>query len=296
MILKSVLFSILLICIGCKNKKNETLPSEKQLAVEDQSGKFKESQALILLAGDTLRAIRYALPSVPRDDMLKLTSLYWQQPQTNGKFSLFPVYRGEQYNLLLPNSAGYAFINAATLFYLSEPRTNPYYIVQGKVWLNAWKKKITIRADECVVNVDTNSKINVENYSNGTDIIISLLEGSAILHRYNETFHLNKDDEIWINKSTGILQRKMATIDASSWTLGWLRHFSVGYDYMFRELSRLYAREFIYNGPNVPTSFPNLEYRTKSLDDILESISYSQGFDSIIRDDSIWVSKYQPAH
>lgn len=71
-----------------------------------EAAKYNEYPATVILKEQNIRmtATRYALSTLPEIDSTILTEVYIPIPGTNGKFSMFSVQRGEQYNIMLPGN------------------------------------------------------------------------------------------------------------------------------------------------------------------------------------------------
>jgi ferric-dicitrate binding protein FerR (iron transport regulator) len=278
--------------ISCKPGNTKKTDQQDQNEGKDQPFKFNVTNTNLIFPGTNtrLRAIRYSLPSLPVMDSINLEPVYLEYPFTDGNFYLLKAARGEQYNIAL-DSGGQLFLNAATLLFLNHSPKVPHYIVQGKVYFNTSNKSALVQADECSVYITPHTKVNIENYATGKDIIISLLQGIANVKRYDSAYYLEPNQELWLNKSTGKIIIKLAPKDVATWTSGWVRQSGMGNDYIFRELSRLYKTEISFEGAKLPNSFNSIEYRHQPLDSILLSIAGPGYFEIQKRNDSIYISK-----
>lgn len=284
-ILLAAVVCILCSCKPGKTKLVSTTPVKKGAA------KFKENPVTVIARDKNLRmtALRYALSSLPEIDSLALTPVNLFIPGTNGKFYMLPVHRGEQYNIVLPGK-DQVFVNAGTVFLTNFQPGQKYHIVVGKAWFKTEKEEAVVKADELTVNLWPNSKLNVDNYADDPNIIISLISGYATITRQGKNWELPPQTEIWLEKATGKILTKGITVDLTSWTVGAFRRFGVDFTYHMREVGRLYNKDIYIRDINTETHPLNFDYRYTSIEQVLNLYSQSDSMKLELRGDSLIVS------
>lgn len=248
--------------------------SELKFSVPDKTNlpaTFKEYPATVILKEDSIRmtAARYALPSLPRMDSIELAPVYLPMYSTNGKFYMLSVKRGEQYNIMLPGRDR-AFVNAGTLFFMNLQAGKKNYVIQGKAWIKAEMDSAIIKTDELTIIVRPGSKINIDNYPNDSNTIISLTEGYARVVKYGDTIHLIPKWEVWVKKATGRIISKMSPVDVTSWTVGTFRRWDIGFRSVMSEIGRLYDKDVYIGEIDGETHALNFDYRNSTLEQVVE--------------------------
>ena len=279
------------VCILCSCKPGKTKLAST-MPVKKEAIKFEENSVTVIVQDKNLRmtALRYALSSLPEIDSLAVIPVDLSIPGTNGKFYMLPVHRGEQYNLVLPGN-DQVFINAGTVFFTNFQPGQKYHIVFGKAWFKTEKEEAIIKADEITVNLWPNSKLNVDNYDDDPNIIISLSSGYATITRHGKNWKLPPQSEIWLEKATGKIVTKGIKVDLTSWTVGGFRRFGVDFTCHMREVGRLYNKDIYIGDINTETHPLNFDYRYTSIEQVLNL--YNSQSDSMkleLRGDSLIVS------
>jgi hypothetical protein len=281
-----------LIFSSCKSGESESVLIRLG---QEEPDDFIEYPSTLVLKEQNLRfnARKYAISSLPKIDSVVLTPVNIPMPGTNGKFDMLAVKRGEQYNVQFPGNSR-AFINAATLFFVNFSSPHKYYIVQGKAWLKSGNDSVSIKADDFTIHLAPNSALNVDNYLDDSNIIISLIEGAAKVTWQGDSMQLAGNREIWMARRTGKMKTTSGSVDVTDWTRGAFRQFDVDFIYQINELGRLYNKD-VYIGDISGTedkTYPlDFNYRNVAIKHAVNYYNNINAIDVRLSGDSLIVSK-----
>lgn len=145
------------------------------------------------------------------------------------------------------------------------------FIVQGKAWIKTENDTAMVNTDDFTICILPHSKVNIDNYLDEPNTIISVMEGDVVVSHHNEHLPILPHEELWFNKSKQKTQIKKITIDVTSWTVGTFRRYPVDLKYQMREIGRLYNKS-IYLDPALKDGiFPRLNfyYRKSTIEQIV---------------------------
>jgi hypothetical protein len=216
-----------------------------------------------------MNAVRHALSSLPQMDSIFLTPIYYPLPGTNGKFSMLPIRRGEQYNIMLPGGDR-IFANAASKLYINFQPARKNYVVQGKVWIKAERDSAYIKTGPFKILLLPGGQINIDNYPNDSNIVISLINGLAIIMHPDHPIPLFANEEINIDRASGKTKIKKVSVDVTSWTVGVFRHWGVGLNYVINDMGRLYDKNVFTGEIDARAPALNFNYRDSTIDQVIK--------------------------
>lgn len=268
---KCTLLSAAIISLYCC----QTSKTELKFSVQEKTNLpaiFREYPSTVILKEDNIRmnAVRYALANLSQMDSTVLTSVHYPYPGTNGNFSKLDVRRGEQYNITLPGEDR-LFVNAATELLMNFKAGQKTYVLHGKTWFKSVKDSATIQLDSLIVNLAPHSKINIDNYTSDSDIIVSLTEGSAKIIHDGYSYSLLPKWEMTLNRATGKIKTKMFPVDVTSWTVGGFRHWDIPFNSVINEVGRLYNKEVYIENVCGKLRGLDIDYRNTPIEEVAET-------------------------
>lgn len=273
---------------ACQSERD----SRHIMKVVDSEVKYKRyDETLVIKEGNKkLRAERYSLDSHSAFDSTVLSEVYIPLPFASGKFNVLSLKKAELENIILPGKAQ-AFVGAGTLLFLNILQN--YYIVQGKAWIKTGERPATIKADEIYIQLAANSAVNVDNYPNDSNIIVSITEGHAKIFRYTDSVSFSHGWELLMDRKTGKIKTRSNTIDVTSWTNGGLRRWGVDFTYHMNDVGRVYNKN-VYVGDltGLNISPLNYNYQNATIEQVV--VLYNTNYPEIkmeLKGDSLLVQK-----
>ena len=228
-------------------------------------------------------------------------SYFYSSPETVGTSTLFyPFYvqPGKQYLIRL--NGNNVFLNAATIFCTSEAaKKMNHFMVLGEAFFEANGKTDSIviesmDAHGMKITAKRGSRLNVKNYSDESENIVSLIKGSANIELGKRKIILNKPgDELVMDNSEKIEKRKCDTIQVMAWTKGMMIcDGNLNVYSAFRELSRWYNKRLVYTDTIHPFEAKyTFTYRDKSFQSLSELWKEAFNIECKVNGDNMYVSK-----